>query len=94
VKCYQKLTCSAHTPTWWVVCFARQNYWLPKRSLAPWELQPADFKRVEDWAVDQAVALQEETGFEIVTGGVTQRMPATVYSIGPPAWFSTAADSC
>jgi len=37
------------------------------------ELQPADFKRVEDWAVDQAVALQEETGLEIVTDGEMRR---------------------
>ncbi len=37
------------------------------------ELPPADFKRIEDWAVDQAVALQEETGLEIVTDGEMRR---------------------
>jgi 5-methyltetrahydropteroyltriglutamate--homocysteine methyltransferase len=37
------------------------------------ELQAADFKKIEDRAVDQAVALQEEAGLEIVTDGEMRR---------------------
>lgn len=44
-----------------------------QKKLATGELEPADFKSVEDWAVDQAVALQEETGLEIVTDGEMRR---------------------
>ncbi len=36
-------------------------------------LTRAEFKKVEDWAVDQAVALQEEAGLEIVTDGEMRR---------------------
>ena len=44
-----------------------------QKKLAAGELEPVDFKSVEDWAVDQAVALQEETGLEIVTDGEMRR---------------------
>src|SRR6516164_878596 len=44
-----------------------------QKKFATGELEPADFKSVEDWAVDQAVALQEETGLEIVTDGEMRR---------------------
>src|SRR5439155_24440621 len=44
-----------------------------QKKFATGDLQPAEFKRVEDWAVDQAVALQEETVLEIVTDGEMRR---------------------
>ena len=37
------------------------------------ELHAAGFKKIEDRAVDQAVALQEEAGLEIVTDGEMRR---------------------
>ena len=36
-------------------------------------LTPAEFKKIEDWAVDEAVALEEEAGLEIVTDGEMRR---------------------
>ncbi|MFQ5816383.1 MAG: cobalamin-independent methionine synthase II family protein [Terriglobia bacterium] len=36
-------------------------------------LTPAEFKRIEDRAVDQAVALQEEAGLDIITDGEMRR---------------------
>jgi len=38
------------------------------------ELPPAEFKRVEDAAVDWAVALQEESGIDVVTDGEMRRL--------------------
>src|SRR5437763_8599747 len=38
------------------------------------ELTPAEFKRVEDAAVDWAVALQEESGIDVVTDGEMRRL--------------------
>ena len=32
-------------------------------------ITPAEFKAIEDWAVDEAIALQEEAGLEIITDG-------------------------
>ena len=43
-------------------------------ALAAGTMTPADFKRVEDRAVDDAVALQEEAGFEVVTDGEMRRL--------------------
>ena len=37
------------------------------------ELDPASFKRVEDGAVDQALALQEEVGIDVITDGELRR---------------------
>jgi 5-methyltetrahydropteroyltriglutamate--homocysteine methyltransferase len=37
------------------------------------ELDPAAFKRIEDRAVDEAVALQEEVGIDVVTDGEMRR---------------------
>lgn len=37
------------------------------------DLSPSDFKRVEDQAVDEAVALQEAAGLEVVTDGEQRR---------------------
>jgi 5-methyltetrahydropteroyltriglutamate--homocysteine methyltransferase len=38
------------------------------------ELSPADFKRIEDAAVDAAVGLQEEAGLDVVTDGEMRRL--------------------
>src|SRR6202035_3446826 len=37
------------------------------------EMTPADFKRVEDHAVDEAVSLQEAAGLDVVTDGEQRR---------------------
>jgi 5-methyltetrahydropteroyltriglutamate--homocysteine methyltransferase len=42
--------------------------------LARGELSPAAFKRIEDDAVDDAVALQEEAGLDVVTDGEMRRL--------------------
>ena len=44
-----------------------------QKKFAAGELPAADFKKIEDKAVDQAVALQEEAGLEIVTDGEMRR---------------------
>ena len=38
------------------------------------EMQPAEFKRIEDAAVDAAVALQEQAGLDVVTDGEMRRL--------------------
>src|SRR6476659_161943 len=38
------------------------------------EMQPAEFKRIEDVAVDAAVALQEQAGMDVVTDGEMRRL--------------------
>jgi len=38
------------------------------------EMQPAEFKRIEDVAVDGAVALQEQAGLDVVTDGEMRRL--------------------
>ena len=38
------------------------------------ELEPAEFKRIEDAAVDAAVALQEQAGLDVVTDGEMRRL--------------------
>lgn len=45
-----------------------------QRQFAAGTLAPAAFKKIEDWAVDQAVALQEEAGLEIITDGEMRRL--------------------
>jgi 5-methyltetrahydropteroyltriglutamate--homocysteine methyltransferase len=42
--------------------------------LARGELSPAAFKRIEDDAVDDAVALQEDAGLDVVTDGEMRRL--------------------
>lgn len=37
-------------------------------------LEPAEFKKIEDRAVDQAITLQEEAGLEILTDGEIRRL--------------------
>ncbi|MFQ5988983.1 MAG: hypothetical protein ACE5K9_03600 [Candidatus Methylomirabilales bacterium] len=49
--------------------------WLLKaqRDLASGSITPAAFKAIEDRAVDEAVAIQEEAGLEVVTDGEMRR---------------------
>jgi 5-methyltetrahydropteroyltriglutamate--homocysteine methyltransferase len=42
--------------------------------LAAGVLAPAEFKRIEDAAVDEAIRLQEEAGLEVVTDGEMRRL--------------------
>lgn len=42
-------------------------------ALAAGQLQPSAFKVIEDRAVDQAIALQEDVGLEVVTDGEMRR---------------------
>ena len=52
----------------------RPTYLLDARgALERGELAPADFKRIEDRAVDEAVALQEAAGLDVVTDGEMRR---------------------
>jgi len=37
-------------------------------------INQAEFKAIEDWAVDQAIALQENAGLEVVTDGEQRRL--------------------
>src|SRR5438034_11397753 len=45
-----------------------------QEKLARGELNEAEFKRVEDAAVDAAIRLQEEAGLEVVTDGEMRRL--------------------
>ena len=45
-----------------------------REDVAAGTITPAEFKVVEDQAVDQAIALQEEAGLEIVTDGEMRRL--------------------
>src|SRR2546425_1555227 len=44
-----------------------------RQELEAGRLSPAEFKRIEDRAVDEAVALQEEAGLDVVTDGEMRR---------------------
>lgn len=46
---------------------------LAREQLAAGALLPVEFKKIEDRAVDQAVALQEEAGLEMITDGEMRR---------------------
>jgi 5-methyltetrahydropteroyltriglutamate--homocysteine methyltransferase len=45
-----------------------------RTDLAEARLAPLEFKRIEDRAVDEAVALQEQAGLEIITDGEMRRL--------------------
>jgi 5-methyltetrahydropteroyltriglutamate--homocysteine methyltransferase len=45
-----------------------------RKQLAAGELTEAEFKRIEDRAVDEALRLQEDSGLEIVTDGEMRRL--------------------
>ncbi len=59
-----------------------------QRQLAAGAITAAEFKEIEDRAVDQAIALQESVGLEVVTDGEMRRqsfqsqMPAAVSGFG------------
>lgn len=44
-----------------------------QEQLAAGTISPARFQEIEDWAVDQAIALQEGVGLEVVTDGEMRR---------------------
>jgi methionine synthase II (cobalamin-independent) len=44
-----------------------------REALAAGRLAPAEFKRIEDKAVDEAIRLQEEAGLDVVTDGELRR---------------------
>src|SRR5919198_4323 len=44
-----------------------------RRRLERSDITPADFKRIEDRAVDEAVALQEAAGLDVITDGEQRR---------------------
>ena len=45
-----------------------------QKDVAAGQITPAEFKAIEDRAVDQAIALQEEAGLEVVTDGEMRRL--------------------
>jgi 5-methyltetrahydropteroyltriglutamate--homocysteine methyltransferase len=45
-----------------------------QKQLAARQLSPAEFKSIEDRAVDQAIALQEEVGLAVLTDGEMRRL--------------------
>jgi len=47
--------------------------WEAKAALAAGQLTPREFKRIEDRAVDQAIAMQEGCGLDVVTDGELRR---------------------
>ncbi len=60
-----------------------------QKQLAQSAIRPHEFKKIEDRAVDQAIALQEEAGLEVVTDGEMRRqsfqsqMTDSVEGFGP-----------
>src|SRR5215470_14011198 len=48
--------------------------WDARRSLRSKEITPAQFKKIEDRAVDEAIALQEAAGLDVVTDGEVRRL--------------------
>jgi 5-methyltetrahydropteroyltriglutamate--homocysteine methyltransferase len=56
----------------------RPTYLLDARAqLERGELSPPEFKRVEDRAVDEAIALQEACGLDVISDGETRRLVFT-----------------
>lgn len=45
-----------------------------REAVSAGRISQAEFKRIEDWAVDEAVALQEAAGMEVVTDGEMRRL--------------------
>lgn len=45
-----------------------------QKDVAAGRISQAEFKAIEDWAVDQAIALQEEAGLPVVTDGEMRRL--------------------
>ncbi|MBO0825672.1 MAG: cobalamin-independent methionine synthase II family protein [Actinobacteria bacterium] len=51
-------------------------------ALAAGQLAPADFKRIEDRAVDQAIAMQEGCGLDVITDGELRRFSFLDHLLG------------
>lgn len=45
-----------------------------REDVAAGKISQVEFKSVEDWAVDQAIALQEDAGMEVITDGEQRRL--------------------
>ena len=60
-------------PTWLEACSDRQSCLTAQKQLAAGTITAAEFKAIEDRAVDDAIALQESVGLEIVTDGEMRR---------------------
>jgi methionine synthase II (cobalamin-independent) len=60
-----------------------------QRQLAAGELTPAEFKRVEDKAVDAALELQTEAGLEVATDGEMRRLSFQSQLVAAVDGFST-----
>ena len=80
--------CSKLEPTWSAACSGRPSCWRRSERLAAGDLSRAEFKAVEDGAVDAALALQEDAGLDVVTDGEMRRLsfqsqvPAAVDGFG------------
>ena len=46
-----------------------------REDVAAGRITQAEFKRVEDWAVDQAIALQEAAGLDVLIRGLSMICP-------------------
>jgi 5-methyltetrahydropteroyltriglutamate--homocysteine methyltransferase len=47
---------------------------IAQKEVAAGKLTQAEFKKIEDWAVDEAIALQESAGLAVVTDGEMRRL--------------------
>src|SRR5258708_19299978 len=54
-----------------------------RRRLAAGEMSPAEFKPIEDRAVDEAIALQTEAGLDVITDGEIRRYAFFGHLIDP-----------
>ena len=59
-----------------------------QEDLAAGLITKAQFKTIEDRAVDDAIALQEEAGLEVITDGEMRRLGATYVQIDAPHYGS------
>ena len=66
--------CSTLAPMSSAACSAHPDLLDARERRDAGELAPADFKRVEDAAVDAALRLQEEAGIDVVTDGEMRRL--------------------
>ena len=54
------------------------------------DMDPAAFKHIEDRAVDEAVAMQEAAGLDVVTDGEMRRYAAQTRVGGQDSWTDLA----
>ena len=64
--------------------------WNARRSLRSKQITTAEFKKIEDRAVDEAIALQEAAGLDVVTDGEVRRLSF----IGPLAMLCPDSNRC